>query len=144
MLTQSSTLRYFTGVDLGDDIRSDPDIQQIFVESNCIVTIMNDIFSLRRELQFPFYNNAVAVLYHEHQNLQAAVDATYKIVADSVAGLEGAAERALERYPERRDDLLSFIGGAKSMCTGNIAWSMHIPRYNLGVDKLDGTTEITI
>ncbi len=104
---------------------------------------MNDLFSLRRELRYPFYNNAVAVLYHKHQNLQAAVDEAYTIIQRSAETLETAARRAVERYPERHD-LTKWINGAKTMVTGNMAWSMHIKRYNLNVADLDGTTEITI
>lgn len=106
--------------------------------------VMNDLFSLRRELRYPFYNNAVAVLYHQHQNLQAAVNGAYTIIQRSAETLETAARRAVERYPERRDDLTTWINGAKTMVTGNMAWSMHIKRYNLNVADLDGTTEITI
>ena len=105
---------------------------------------MNDMFSLKRELRYPFYNNVVAVLYAEHRNLQTAVDETYKIIQRSADTLEAAAKRALERYPERREVLTTWINGAKTMVTGNMAWSMHIKRYALGVKDLDGTTEITI
>lgn len=105
---------------------------------------MNDMFSLRRELRYPFYNNAVAVLYHEHQDLQIAVNEAYKIIVRSANNLEASAERVLERYPKRRADLKIWIDGAKTMVTGNMAWSMHIRRYNLGIMALDGTTEITI
>jgi hypothetical protein len=105
---------------------------------------MNDLFSLKKELRYPFYNNAVAVLYHEHQDLQTAVDETYRIILRSIGKLEAAATRALERYPARREDLTKWIDGCKSMCTGNIAWSLQIARYALQVPNLDGTTEIII
>jgi hypothetical protein len=105
---------------------------------------VNDILSLRRELRYPYYNNAVAVLYHQLQDLQTAVDETYKIILRSMEKLEEAAKRALGRYPERREDLAAWIDGCKNMCTGNITWSLHIARYALGVNALDGTTEITL
>jgi hypothetical protein len=105
---------------------------------------MNDMFSLRRELRYPFFNNAVAVLYHAHQNLQSATDEVYKIVLASVEKFEAAAVRALQRYPKRSDDLEIWIGGAKTMVTGNMTWSMHIRRYSFDVTALDGTSEITI
>lgn len=136
--------RYMVGVDLGDALREDSDIKTIYEETNCMISIMNDMFSLRRELAFPFYNNAVAVLYHEHQNLQVAVDETFKIITSSAARLDAAAKNVLERFPDRHADLEPFIRGAKTMITGNMAWSRHVPRYNLGIDKFDGTTEITI
>jgi hypothetical protein len=104
---------------------------------------MNDMFSLRRELRYPFYNNVVAVLYHQYQDLQTAVDTTYKILQESAAAFEAAATRATERYPDR-PDLKLWIQGAKTMVTGNITWSLFIRRYSLEVQDLDGTTEITI
>ncbi|KAF7355583.1 Terpene cyclase [Mycena sanguinolenta] len=70
-------IEYMTGIDLGDELRADDDITLVREAANCIVSIMNDVFSLRRELMFPFYNNGVAVLYHEHQDLQKAVDEAY-------------------------------------------------------------------
>ncbi|KAK7926492.1 terpenoid synthase [Apiospora marii] len=140
----SSFHRYMVNVDLGDELRADPDVQTIFAETNCIISLMNDAFSLQRELQFPFYNNAVAVLYHEHQDLQAAVDQTYELVKGSVARLNASAARLLEHHPDRRADLEAFITGAQTMCTGNIEWSIRNKRYNLGFTKCDGTAEIVI
>jgi hypothetical protein len=64
---------------------------------------VNDILSLRRELRYPYYNNVVAVLYHQLQDLQMAVDETYKIILRNMEKLEEAAKRALGRYPERRE-----------------------------------------
>lgn len=132
------------GIDLGDALRKDNDVQRIYHETNFLVSLMNDIFSLRRELMFPFYSNAVAVLYHQHKDLQVAVDELYKLLAGSAAELEAAAQRAIRRYPGRRGDLEAFVTGAKTMVTGNMAWSKYITRYGLGISKFDGTTEITI
>ncbi|KAJ6597498.1 isoprenoid synthase domain-containing protein [Mycena vulgaris] len=137
-------LEYIVDIDLGDTIRNDEYVREIFDATVCIGAIMNDLFSLKKELRYPFYNNAVAVLYHEHQDLQTAVDETYKIILRSIGKLEVAATRALERYPARREDLTKWIDGCKSMSTGNIAWSLHIARYGLQVPNLDGTTEIII
>ncbi|KAK7738968.1 hypothetical protein SLS62_011335 [Diatrype stigma] len=139
-----ANLEYMVGIDLGDTIRYDDDVVEVFEQTICLIAIMNDLFSLRRELRYPFYNNAVAVLYHKHQDLQKATDETYRIIQRSAEILEASAKRALDRYPERREDLTTWINGAKTMVTGNMAWSMHIKRYNLCVADLDGTTEITI
>lgn len=136
--------RYMMGIDLGDALRKDNDVQRIYNETNFLVSLMNDLFSLRRELMFPFYSNAVAVLYHQNQDLQVAVDELYRLLAGSAAELEAAAQRAIRRYPHRRGDLEAFVTGAKTMVTGNIAWSKYITRYGLGISKFDGTTEITI
>ncbi|KAJ7894025.1 isoprenoid synthase domain-containing protein [Mycena leptocephala] len=147
-------LEYITGIDLGDTIRNDEYVKVVFNETVCnvgngvsrLVTslIVNDILSLRRELRYPYYNNAVAVLYHQLQDLQMAVDETYKIILRNMEKLEEAAKWALGRYPERRENLAAWIDGCKNMCTGNVTWSLHIARYALGVNALDGTTEITL
>lgn len=89
-------------------------------------------------------NCRLAVLYHEHQDLQVAMDKSYEIVKASVSRLESASARLLERYPDRRADLEAFIAGVKTMCTGNIEWSVRNNRYNLGFTKCDGTAEIVI
>ncbi|EPS43319.1 hypothetical protein H072_2687 [Dactylellina haptotyla CBS 200.50] len=140
----SALTEYMMQVDLGDEIRNDPDIQSIYKENNSIISLVNDIFSLRKELAFPFYCNAVAVLYHEHRSLQTAVDETYRLVATSVLNLEVAAERLFQKYPDRRNDLEGFVYAAKTMCTGNITWSRMTRRYKLGIDRFDGTTSITL
>ncbi|KAJ6541555.1 isoprenoid synthase domain-containing protein [Mycena capillaripes] len=137
-------LEYIVGIDLGDTIRSDRYVKAVFDETVFNIAIVNDILSLRRELRYPYYNNAVAVLYHEHQDLQKAVDETYKIILRSIETLEEAARKALDKYPDRREDLTAWIDGCKNMCTGNMAWSLHIARYSLGVKALDGTTEIAL
>ncbi|KAJ6562190.1 isoprenoid synthase domain-containing protein [Mycena capillaripes] len=141
----ASFLEYMICIDLGDTIRNDEHVKVVFEATVCIVAIMNDILSLKRELRYPFFNNAVAVLYHQHQDLQKAVDETYRIVHDSIEKLDEAARLALDRYPERYEDLGTWIDGCKNICTGSIAWSLHISRYSLGeVKALDGTTEITL
>lgn len=49
--------RYMVGINLGDSLREDPDINNIHDQTNMIISVTNDLFSLRKELQFPFYNN---------------------------------------------------------------------------------------
>ncbi|KAK7063503.1 terpene cyclase [Favolaschia claudopus] len=137
-------LEYILGIELGNRLRSDEDVKAVFNETVVNIAITNDILSLRRELRYPFYNNAVAVLYHQHRDLQTAVDETHKIILASINRLEVAAKNILKRYPERREDLTTWIDGCKTMCTGNLRWSLHIARYALGVDALDGTTGIRI
>ncbi|KAI0149421.1 isoprenoid synthase domain-containing protein [Pestalotiopsis sp. NC0098] len=131
-LTYICAGKYMMEIDLGEALRKDEDVQRIYHETNFLVSLMNDLFSLRRELMFPFYN------------LQVAVDELYKLLAGSAAELEAAAQRAIRRYPDRRGDLEAFVTGAKTMVTGNMAWSKYITRYGLGISKFDGTTEITI
>jgi hypothetical protein len=78
--------------------------------------------------------------YHQYQDLQMAVDETYRIILRSTEKLEDAAKLALQRYPERHEELATWIKGCKNLCTGNVAWSLHIARYALaGVKLLDGT-----
>ncbi|KAJ7360778.1 isoprenoid synthase domain-containing protein [Mycena albidolilacea] len=139
-----ASLEYITGIDLGDMIRSDEYVKAVFDETVFNIAIVNDLFSLRRELQHPFYNNAVAVLYHQYQELQTAVDETYRIILRGIEQLEDAGKLALKRFPERHEDLSAWIEGCKNMCTGNVLWSLHNARYALGVKAVDGTTEITI
>ncbi|KAK8106558.1 isoprenoid synthase domain-containing protein [Apiospora kogelbergensis] len=141
-------IEYMAGIDLGDEIRAQPSIKQIYREVNCTVSLMNDLYSLRRELQHPFYHNAnncsVAVLYHQYQDLQTAVDKTYELIEATVARLRATAAEIQMLYPERREDLLAFVAGAQSSITGNMAWSLANKRYDLGISKCDGTAEITI
>ncbi|KAF8323759.1 terpenoid synthase, partial [Clavulina sp. PMI_390] len=141
----AATIEYMVGIDLGDQLRTDSDAVSIFNATNCLVSIMNDLFSLKKELESPFYNNAVAVLYHQHRDLQIAVNETYKLLARSVHDLETAAANLYRRFPDRRADLEKFVAGAQTMVTGNMEWSKKIPRYKLGgITKFDGTTEVTL
>ncbi|KAK6356540.1 hypothetical protein TWF718_000895 [Orbilia javanica] len=138
------TIECLAQVNLGDEIRNDTDFQKLGEEANRIIFLVNDVLSLKKELKFPFYCNAVAILYHKHQNLQVAVEKVYHMVAGSVGRLNGAVARLLARYPDRRSDLEAVVCTIKTMCTGNITWSQAIQRYGLDVDKLDGTTSITL
>ena len=100
--------------------------------------------SLRRELRYPFFNNIVAVLYAKHRDLQASVDETYEVLQRSADILEASAKRALERYPDRRADLTTWINGAKNMVTGNMAWSMSIKRYALRDELFDRLASLLV
>ncbi|KAK8080296.1 hypothetical protein PG997_008114 [Apiospora hydei] len=137
-------IRFMNNVDLGDEIRAHPCVQQIHEEISCVIALTNDVFSLKRELKNPFYNNVIAVLYHQHHDLQTAVDKTYEMVKSSIERLLAAEARLLELFLGRREDLPAFFGGAKTMITGNITWSIQNERYGLGISKCDGTTEVVI
>ncbi|KAK8051744.1 hypothetical protein PG993_003129 [Apiospora rasikravindrae] len=140
----SATIEFMNNVDLGDELRAHPCVQRIHAEINCVIALTNDVFSLKRELKYPFYNNVIAVLYHQYHDLQIAVDKTYVMVKCSIARLLAAEARLLELFPGRQEEVAAFVGGAKTMITGNITWSIQNARYGLGISKCDGTTEIVI
>lgn len=56
-ITHDGHSRYMVCINLGESLREDPDINNIHDQTNMIISVTNDLFSLRRELQFPFYNN---------------------------------------------------------------------------------------
>ncbi|KAJ7135353.1 isoprenoid synthase domain-containing protein [Mycena filopes] len=60
-------LEHFNGIDLEGTIRNDEYVRDIFEATVCIIALMNDMFSIKKELRYPFYNNAIAGLYHQHQ-----------------------------------------------------------------------------
>ncbi|EPS35637.1 hypothetical protein H072_10922 [Dactylellina haptotyla CBS 200.50] len=141
-----AVLEYALEIDLEDEIGYDPDVDTLYEEANIIIFLCNDLFSLRRELAYPFYCNSVAVLYHEHKDLQVAVDETFKMISDSKSMFDATANRLLERYDShpKLDALEALVNGLKLMSTGNVAWSKQAKRYSLGVEKFDGATSITI
>lgn len=129
------------GFDLPDVLRQDPEVSQLLDLANAIISIQNDILSLRRELGHGWLNNMCVLLYMQHGDLQLAIDDANGRVTNWIAELDRTGDVLTARYaggqdPYVRGCVRRYIEGCKVMGTGNITWSYGNGRYGLTADGL--------
>ncbi|KAK0643757.1 isoprenoid synthase domain-containing protein [Cercophora newfieldiana] len=104
----------------------------IFREGNYLISVGNDIFSLKKELATCCLINAVPVLYYAGvlwDDLIPYPDAELK---GSCSRLDEAADALLEKT--KHDEQLAkavrqIVDGVRTNCAGNLGYSLLAPRY---------------
>jgi hypothetical protein len=137
-----NALSYMLGFDLPACLRKDAALVELQERANYIVSITNDILSLRRELDQGLLNNICVLLFlrqpsGQKQRLQHAVNEALELVQGAMADFDRIALHLLASYASNGSDvtlqyqLKEFIDGCRKMCTGSITWSYGNKRYGL-------------
>ncbi|KAI4228723.1 MAG: hypothetical protein L6R36_001413 [Xanthoria steineri] len=117
---------YCYGHEIPPSVIEDEDMETIWNETNVIVSTMNDLLSLRKEMMQDQVDSLVPLLYVQHGTLEAATEKIMEMLEASVATFEEASLRLLDRYfadAETHRKLLQFIHGCQCACTANVNWS---------------------
>jgi hypothetical protein len=127
------------GFDLPNVLRQDPDLIQLVDYANAIISIQNDMFSLKKELEHDLLNNICILLYVQHGDLQLAIDDANTRVSGWITKLDRTGRVLLARYDMEKDPrvaacVVKYVEGCEMMCTGNVTWSYENGRYGLTVD----------
>jgi len=135
-------------MELPPGLMSDLDMRQLWDETNIIISTVNDMLSIHKEVAQGQVDSLIPLLYRECGNdAQRAIDAAFAYVHAAVLGFDEAAERLLDRTAcdsGLRELLSHFIDGCRYACTGNLNWSLRSDRYDLGCETLVGGKAITI
>ncbi|KAL1850514.1 hypothetical protein Plec18170_006799 [Paecilomyces lecythidis] len=122
-------------IELPEEIFEDVDMKEIWQLTNIIISAVNDILSLKKEIANEAVDSVIPILYVKLGSLEAAMDNTAGFIASMIRRFDEAEERLLQRYCTADDDLQlqlrKFIVGAKQYCTGNLKWSMETRRYGV-------------
>ncbi|KAI1734371.1 isoprenoid synthase domain-containing protein [Xylaria scruposa] len=138
---------YALGIELPRDVMQSSSMQTIWHETNMIVSIMNDMLSLKKEVDLCHVDTLVPILFLEHGSLQTAIDRVISMVQSSMKRLDCAEKELLRCYASSATltrDLQLFIRNCKHTCTGNLNWTLQSKRYNLNVDSTSGAVHITL
>ncbi|KAI1380799.1 isoprenoid synthase domain-containing protein [Hypoxylon crocopeplum] len=120
-----ATIEYTYGITLSEQILDDEAMQQIWHESNTIISTTNDILSVKKEIAHSQTDSLVPLLSLRLGSVQAAITHAVDIVQSSILRFEAAERQILERYsptPKVQDDIRKFIDGCKYACTANLNW----------------------
>ncbi|KAK0620088.1 isoprenoid synthase domain-containing protein [Immersiella caudata] len=155
-LYSSAVYPCFLGLGLFSDYRlpswiwQSEEMKAILREGNYLISVHNDILSLKKELVNCCLINIVPVLYHAGvawDDILPFLDAELK---GCCRRLDEAAEALLEKTKgdaELTHATRKIIDGVRTNITGNLGYSLLTPRYNCPLKnsrKEDGSIAITL
>ncbi|MCJ1393494.1 hypothetical protein MMC18_006369 [Xylographa bjoerkii] len=153
-------------LDLANNIRvpyaimKDSEVKILVDETNKIISMTNDLLSLKKEFvnlpengskigqpagSDPCIMNHIPLAFaeQEHKDLQLVINQAAEFIKTAVHTFDTTASSVLARP---RDDPISethlhdFIQGCRENCTGNLEWSFKTMRYGLrGLRQADGS-----
>ncbi|KAI1119885.1 terpenoid synthase [Nemania abortiva] len=126
---------YATGVAMPADIMSDDSMQIIWHETNIIISVMNDMLSIKKEIAQSQVDSLIPLLFLRFGSAQAALDEATHIASSSIKRLESAEKDILSRYStateEIQEQIRMHIKTCKLACTSNLNWSLISGRYKV-------------
>ncbi|KAI0436889.1 terpenoid synthase [Xylaria telfairii] len=149
VLTMIALNEYADGQSIPRWIMDHEHMSAIWHESNLHVSMLNDLFSLKKEIQHGDVYSIVPVLMH-HRGLtaQEAIANTYIESGKGLSRFEAAAEALLklvkEREPGQWEEVDKYITGCRYELTGHCIWSVVSGRYGLGNMPRDEQGGITV
>jgi hypothetical protein len=106
-------------------ITNDPEMQKIWSAANLVVSLMNDILSLKKEVAQGQVDSILPILYLEHKSLDAAMTAATELITKAVEQLDDAELSIMQRDGmdgTQKSDIEKMIKGCKYACTGSLNW----------------------
>ncbi|KAI0097134.1 terpenoid synthase [Daldinia grandis] len=140
-------IEYAHGIDLPEEIMNNRKMEQIWHETTIIISTINDMLSIKKEVAQSQLDTLIPLLMLESRSIQDAVDHAANILSASIKRFESAEEEILAQYstmPNAHEDLRKFLEGCKYACTANIKWSITTERYQLGYQSMQGGIHIAL
>ncbi|KAF2110741.1 isoprenoid synthase domain-containing protein [Lophiotrema nucula] len=116
----------------------DEDVKLILLCTNRLISAVNDLLSLKKEIRKGAVDSLVPILCYHGREAQGAVDEVITMIKDDVRKLDEAAARLLTKYEDdeqMKSDVGNFINGCKSNAVGNLTWSLVTGRYGVSQAK---------
>ncbi|KAI1351439.1 isoprenoid synthase domain-containing protein [Xylaria sp. FL0043] len=121
----------------------------LWVTTVVINSIINDLLSLKKEMKAQSVVNSVAILFHQHNDLDVAVELSLDHTRQLIALFDRTAEDVLsstDTYDGSELDAISqVIDLMRTVNTGNLDWSLQARRYGVAQYMTeDGTIEVIL
>ncbi|ORX95690.1 isoprenoid synthase domain-containing protein, partial [Clohesyomyces aquaticus] len=126
---------------------NDPEMRIIWDETNIIVWAVNDLLSLKKEVQQQTVDSLVPLLYRKFGNLDLAVSLIVEAVQKAVQNFDRVAERLTNKYSADEKiavKLRAHIDANRYNCTGNLYWSLRTGRYGVCQKSIVGGVLIAL
>ncbi|DAA74830.1 TPA_exp: Uncharacterized protein A8136_2248 [Trichophyton benhamiae CBS 112371] len=95
-----------------------------------IICLMNDIFSVKKEIKDCQFDNIIPLLLvHKGMSVQAAVDYTVGLIEESYRIVNAAGARLPKLEGKAKEDLDTYIEQCKDQAAGCIYFHQYSPRY---------------
>ncbi|KAF2467746.1 terpenoid synthase [Lindgomyces ingoldianus] len=132
---------------LPSHVINDADMRTLWDETNIIIWAVNDLLSLKKEVQQQTVDSLVPLLYHRFGNLQLAVSLIVEAVEKAVQNFDSTAETLMRRYSADEKiarKLKAHIEANQYNCTGNLFWSLRTGRYGVCQKSIVGGVVIPL
>ncbi|KPM38085.1 hypothetical protein AK830_g8485 [Neonectria ditissima] len=143
-----SLVEHATGEPLPGAVATAPPVRVLWTQVCVLLTIVNDLLSLKKELRTGCVINAVAALLAPERDLDAVVAELEQRLARAVGEFDAAAGELLARVEGDREQsgvVERYIDGCRAIVTGTLEFTLRSPRYNLAkLLRDDGSLEIVL
>ncbi|CAE6435629.1 unnamed protein product [Rhizoctonia solani] len=125
-----AALEYSHGIELPDEVHSDPVVSELALAGNQILTWMNDIYSFSLEQAKGYTHNILFVVMNNKKvELQAAVDFVEEMIKKRIKEYLDTKASLPSFGPELDNQVTRYIQGIEYCIQANINWSLMTPRY---------------
>ncbi|KAJ4271811.1 hypothetical protein NW762_000517 [Fusarium torreyae] len=143
-----SLVPYATQERLPAALASVPEIYKLWTQACVLLSLLNDVLSLKKELRTDCVINAVTAIMEPDMTLDAVVAELEKRMQRAVIEFNDAADKLL-KMTEPDEELQRIIGryidGCRTTVTGTLEFTLTSPRYNISkLIQKDGSLEITL
>ncbi|KAH6662813.1 isoprenoid synthase domain-containing protein [Halenospora varia] len=138
---------YCFGMTIPTEVMNEKDMRTLWDETNIIISISNDIVSIKKEVLQEQVDTLIPLLTERHGSAQTAIDVAFKLLCASVESFERVSKRFLARHAgdkELSEKLEKFVDGCRYACTGNLNWSLGSGRYLLGAKTTENGVKVTL
>lgn len=99
------------------------DMEELMLQTNMMISITNDILSLKKELAAGTPDSLIPILWQQKKDLQTAINEAYELLKQCRLRFDKA-EWALLSHPGNLPHLSRnrYIQMCKTNCTGNLNW----------------------
>ncbi|TRX88218.1 hypothetical protein FHL15_010907 [Xylaria flabelliformis] len=118
------------------------EMQAIWHESNMIISTMNDVLSLKKEVDQTQVDTLIPLLSMRLGSVQAAISKATDMVCSSIERFEAMERQLLQSCmanPQLHNNIQVYIDSCKYACTANLNWRRPINHDGLACDY-DSTT----
>ncbi|KAI1812483.1 isoprenoid synthase domain-containing protein [Poronia punctata] len=144
----SAVGEYSMATRLPAEIMGSVAMRELWDETNIIISITNDLLSLRKEIRLGCIDSFVPLTFASTQDIDEAVSLAVTALRASKARFDQAAQSLLTMTGVTKDihkQVEDFIQIQRSNCVGNLVWSLETQRYDVsGVIKKDRSLQVIL
>ncbi|KAI0468831.1 isoprenoid synthase domain-containing protein [Xylaria cf. heliscus] len=144
---RSAAGEYSMGVHLPQEVMDSRAMRALWDETNIIISITNDLLSLRKEIRLGCIDSIVPLTFALTNDLHKAISRSVAALSASKQRFDEAAIALLAGRGETDETyrrVFDFIEVRRSNCVGNLIWSDETQRYDVSrAETKDRSLEFT-
>lgn len=119
---------YCAEIELPTSIMQSPEMEQIWNLTNFNISMINDLFSGKKEIANGSAESLIPILYATRRDVQAVADEIMRATRSTVTDFDTTAAQLIKQCSQKSEgtdtanQLVKFIEGCRHYCTGNVSW----------------------